>query len=161
MKKAQLELIIICVCVIIIVFSIAGNLKNKAAKKITLPSAAAPAPAASEQAASIPIAPAVTPAKIIKAQQERTKLNWGRDPFALSSDIDKENQKTELQLKGISFGKDKNAFAFINNEIVKKGDKVSDYEIVEVEKDKVLLRKGSRSFYLALPEEEIKMKGAR
>jgi len=161
MKKVQLQLIVIGVCVITIVSSIVGNLKKKAANQTAPPLKAPPAPAVSQQAPPMPVPPVLAGIKIIRAQNERTKLNWGKDPFAVSSDVDKEYQKIQLQLKGISFGKDKSGFAFINNEIVKKGDKIGDYEIAEVEKNRVLLKKGNQSFYLALPEEPIKGKGAK
>ena len=38
-------------------------------------------------------------------------------------------------------------------EKLKKGDMVGNYEVVEIEKGKVMLRKGGQSFYITLPEE--------
>ena len=88
----------------------------------------------------------------IGLQKERENVPWGRDPFSASK-ISREYQRADLELKGISFGADKSGFAFINNEIVKSGDKVGDYEVVAIEKDKILLKRGDMSFYLALPKE--------
>ena len=55
------------------------------------------------------------------------------DPFSPSK-AGLEYQRSDLELKGISVGKDKAGFAFINNEIVKTGDKIGGYEVGEVEK---------------------------
>ncbi|MCX5708713.1 MAG: hypothetical protein NTY14_07100 [Candidatus Omnitrophica bacterium] len=88
----------------------------------------------------------------LETQKKRAEAPWGRDPF--SSDTYKSGQaNSELKLQGISCRKDKVGFAFINNEIVKKGDIIGGYEVGEVLKDKVLLKKGSQSFYLTFPEE--------
>ncbi len=87
----------------------------------------------------------------IAAQKKRAELPWGRDPFL--SEIEKKDQIAELKLQGISFGKDNVGFAFINNMIVKKGDKVGEYEVFEISKDRVLLKKDNQSFYLVFSEE--------
>ncbi|MDO8748272.1 MAG: hypothetical protein Q7J72_04040 [Candidatus Omnitrophota bacterium] len=105
-------------------------------------------PSALQQAAAAITADSST----IGLQKERENIPWGRDPFSASK-ISREYQRADLELKGISFGADKSGFAFINNEIVKSGDKVGDYEVVAIEKDKILLKRGTQSFYLALPKE--------
>jgi hypothetical protein len=90
--------------------------------------------------------------KTLETQKKRAEAPWGRDPF--SSDTYKSGQaSSELKLQGVSYRKDNIGFAFINNEIVKKGDTIGGYEVEEVLKDRVLLRKGSQSFYLTFPEE--------
>jgi len=88
----------------------------------------------------------------IALQRERTKLAWGRDPFFFTRPK-KIYKGTTLLLKGISLGKDKTVFALINDQIVTTGDAVEGYKVLEIQKDKVLLRKGSDSFYLAMPKE--------
>ena len=154
MSKQKNELIATVVLVVIFASLIAGNLKNSSKKKST------PAPAA-ESAKVEPVTKSALPQEPIdtaavkkneESQKERAELAWGRNPFSAIK-ASKEFQKTHLELKGISLGKDKNALAFINNEIVKKGDVVGNYEVVEIEKDKVMLRKGGQSFYITLPEE--------
>jgi hypothetical protein len=88
----------------------------------------------------------------LENQKKRAEAPWGRDPF--SSGTYKSGQaNSELKLQGISYRKDKVGFAFINNEIVKKGDSIGGYEVGEVLKDRVLLKKGTQSFYLTFPEE--------
>jgi hypothetical protein len=90
--------------------------------------------------------------KMLETQKKRAEAPWGRDPF--SSDIYKSGQaSSELKLQGVSYRKDNVGFAFINNEIVKVGDTIGGYEVEEVLKDRVLLKKGAQSFYLTFPEE--------
>lgn len=151
MDKQQKQLIIAGVLIIALIFSVMNSLRKKPKKKASLlpeTPAESSSPGATADSSS---GQAVNNNKL-SVQQERLKLPWGRDPFAEPSE--REYQIGELELKGISFGKDKKGFAFINNEIVRKGDKVGSYEVVEVEKDKVLLKKGNQDFYLAFPIRE-------
>ena len=150
MKKEKKELAVVVVGVIILLIVVAGNLKGKpgkktgsgkkvsgAAQEIT-PSAVAPKPAQINE-------------KDLQAQTERARAPWNRDPFVV--ELDRAASMSELKLQGISYGKDGAGFAFINNEIVKKGGKIGDYEVSEVLKDRVLVKKGSQSFYLTFMEE--------
>ncbi len=151
MTKQVKELIITVSLIVVLVVVIAGNLKKKPAKKSL--------PASKNTAANLVSKPTVTtPASFgpiddrkLRMQRERANLPWGKDPFNISI-TEKDYKKTDLELKGISLGKDRKSSAFINNEIVKVGDKVADYEVVEIQKDRVLLKKGEQSFYLTLPE---------
>lgn len=155
MSKQKNQLIATAALVVIFAALVAGNLKNSSKKK-PVPAAAAESakeePAAKSDQPREPVDTAAANQKIEESQKERAELAWGRNPFSAIK-ASKEFQKTHLELKGISLGQDKNAFAFINNEIVKKGDVVGNYEVVEIEKDKVMLRKGGQSFYITLPGE--------
>lgn len=150
MNKNQTELITTGVAIVFLVLLVAGNLKKKPAKKIVKETAVVSE--SLSPAAPPKVAAAATEEKKLALQKERANLAWGRDPFTVSR-LDKDYQKADLELKGISFGKDKKGFAFINNEIVTVGDNVGDYQIAEIQKDKVLLRKENQSFYLTLPQE--------
>ena len=155
MAKEKFQLVVIAAGIVILLSIIAGNLKKKPAKKQPSDNKpvqeAMPKVSSAAGAVSLPAAGAAGDEEL-SLQKERAKLNWGRDPFAAAK-ISKESRGANLQLKGISFGKDKKGLAFINNEIVKKGDIMGDYEILEVEKHKVLLRKAEQTFYLTLPQE--------
>ena len=152
MKKEHLEFVAITTGVIILIFVVKGNLKSKPPERPG-PKAVSSASATSGEAAVSKPGPAPIDAKMSNARLERTKADWGRDPFAVSTDLDKEYNKIELQLKGISLTKEGAGFAFINNEIVKKGDRIGDYEIMEIEKNQVMVRRRGQSFYLVLPTE--------
>lgn len=155
MSKEKIQIGVIAVGLLILLGIIAGNLKKKPAKGQPPDKKpiyeAAPEAGIAAGAKAAPAAQAAN-SEELSLQKEREKLDWGRDPFAAAK-ISKEFRGSSLQLKGISFGKDKSGLAFINNEIVKKGDIMGDYEVLEVEKHKVLLRKAEQTFYLTLPQE--------
>jgi len=83
----------------------------------------------------------------VKAQQA-----WGRDPFCQTG-LEEVYDNTRLTLRGVSISNDKKAYAFINEQIVTVGDIIADYQVKEIQKNKVLLERGSENFYLGLPEE--------
>ena len=149
MTKEQKQFIVIGVGVIILTVVVLSNL-NKGKKKKSPPDQnltnATPATMAIDKVKYVPV-----DQEGIAAQKKRAELPWGKDPFL--SDIEKGDQIEELKLQGISFGQDNVGFAFINNMIVKKGDKIGEYEVFEIFKDKVLIKKGNQSFYLVFPEE--------
>ena len=157
MSKQQTEIVITAVLIGVLALLVAGSLKGKAKKK---PVAEAPEeaikpaqPQGLTKAAPMPEVRDENAAKKMDTlQKERAQLAWGRNPFSALK-VSQEFQKAHLELKGISVGKDKKALAFINTEIVKQGDTLGAYEVVEIEKDKVLLRKDEQSFYITLPEE--------
>ncbi|MDD5654841.1 MAG: hypothetical protein PHR91_04280, partial [Candidatus Omnitrophica bacterium] len=90
-----------------------------------------------------------------KLQKEYAAKPWGRDPFLRVKTVEAGSRTSSLELKGISIGSDKKGFALINQEIVRVGDKIEGCEVLNIEKNRVLLQKGGQSFYLKLPEEEI------
>ena len=56
-----------------------------------------------------------------------------------------------LSLKGIIYS-DKGAVAIINDEVLRDGDSIGDYTIVQIEKKRVTLKKGNEGFILKLEE---------
>ena len=152
MDKQKKQLIIVGVLVLVLIFSILSSQKKKPVKTDELKVEPSSGIALKPLAASGPVAPVRAEEKKMSAQLERAKNAWGRDPFSAPSD--KEYQLGELQLKGVSFDKIKGGYAFINNEIVKKGDTIGEYEVVEIEKNRVLLKKGNQSFYIVFPGQE-------
>jgi type II secretory pathway component PulC len=149
--KDQKQLAMVGVLLVVMVLVFMNNFKPK--KKKNAPPPAAPAVAVKP--------PAVQPAGQAKAgsgksetgQKERAgALGWGRDPFVPYEE--QETAGTGFTLNGVSIGKGKKGYAFINDEIVKAGDTFMGYEVVEIEKDKVLLRKDGQSFYIVFPQEE-------
>ncbi len=152
MSKEKLEIGVTLVGVVIFAVVVIGNFKPKSSGRKAGDTAAIqqqPGPAL-KAGPDLQLVPAAQ--RELNLQKERSETAWGRDPFSPSKS-GLEYQRSDLELKGISVGKDKAGFAFINNEIVKTGDKIGGYEVGEVEKDRVLLKKGGQSFYLTLPEE--------
>jgi len=74
---------------------------------------------------------------------------WGSDPFV--RDWVMVNELAELNLKAITIGGEK-AYALINDQILEEGDQISGKRIVLIEKDKVVLEQGGRTFNLLLGE---------
>ncbi|HRZ14937.1 MAG TPA: hypothetical protein P5110_05430 [Candidatus Omnitrophota bacterium] len=154
-KKEQTQLMIIGGGVLILALILPGSLKK------SLRGGRPPAPAAVSEPLAVdtaPAAPFFTDAapgseQIIGEQLKRIEMPWSRDPFTVTYDA--RDGLREFQLKGISFGTDKSGFAYINEQIVKKGDLLGDYEVVEIEKNRVLLKRGQQSFYLTFPDDGI------
>lgn len=150
MTKEQKQLAIIAGMLPFLILAIISGMGSKK-KRVTFPG---PGPEYVGAINPPSIAPPSLPTdkNTMEAQKKRSEGAWGRDPFI--SDVYKSGQaNSELKLQGISYRKDDIGFAFINNEIVKKGDSVGGYEVAQILKDRVLLKKGSQSFYLAFPEE--------
>lgn len=75
---------------------------------------------------------------------EETKLEWGLDPFRVAASSDVRVEKTELgvlALTGISWSEDR-PVAILNDTIIHTGDTFNGYQVVEIRKDRVLMKKG-------------------
>jgi len=88
----------------------------------------------------------------IKAQQDKANMEWGMDPFFHTIDKDV-YQGSSLALKGISIGKGRRRYATINDQIVTIGDSLFGYRVEEIDKTRVLLKRGAESYYLVFPEQ--------
>ncbi len=157
MNKKTAEYIITAILVVVFVVLLINNLKPKRRRK-TIP----PKPAAVKVRPKISlsikrrsISEREISSKMLSLQKKRAELDWGRDPFYPVSDREI-HRAVNLVLKGISIGKDKKGYAFINDSIVTVGDVIEGFRVIEITKKKVLLEKGSEKFYLVLPEEELK-----
>jgi len=58
-----------------------------------------------------------------------------------------------LNLRGIIYS-EKDPVAIINGEVVERGDSIGEYLVLEIERKKVILKKGDQEFILKLEEEE-------
>jgi hypothetical protein len=153
MTKEQKQLIIIGFLLIIFLAVLINAIASANKKKLPAP---APAPAVEVPSAE---EPALGSAKGQAIQAEGVSSaakkasadeTWGRDPFGDTTKH--EIAVFEFKLQGITYANG-TGFAFINNDIVKKGDRLGDYTVAEIYKDKVLLKKGEQEQYLRFPEE--------
>ena len=157
MSKTVKEIIISVVLVIILGLVLFNSFKGRGKKKSATPQKLK---ALSDILPSL-VTPVKTPSltvadkEMMKSLEARAQsIEWGRDPFKYTAIEGGRGYHAEaLLLKGVSLGEDKTAFAFINDEIVKVGDIVGGHEVVNIQEDKVLLKRGSQIFYLTLPEE--------
>jgi hypothetical protein len=151
MDKQKVQLAVIALGAVILIIVLVSNLKSSKPKTTVVPSAVNPANTTTAGPAPAAVKPPAADAQAADGQKKRAELTWGRDPFI--SQLDEKEQISELKLQGISFTKERGGFVFINNEIFKKGDKIGDYEVREVFKDKVLLKKGEQDLYLTFPQQ--------
>ena len=149
MDKKKKEIIITLILIIVLVVVISVRLR----KKLLLGKEAKPLVLkAKTSSGSSQVNQVKANKDIIDSQIKRAKLPWGRDPFSFANPK-KIRTGRNLSLKGISLNEKGRGYAFINDEIVTVGDTISGYKVIEVKRDKVLLRKGEDSFYLGMPEE--------
>ncbi len=151
-NKSKIEIVITSIAVIFLIFLIFSQIKKrKKPKEEKVPSAIEKVKIAKHIRGEKKTSPK-SDEELLALQRERANLPWGRDPFFFSN-VKKVFKGSALMLKGISLGKDGKGYVFINNDIYTVGDKVGDYTIMEIERDRILLRKGNNSFYLSMPEE--------
>ncbi len=103
------------------------------------------------------------PEEDLNKQRERLTMEWGRDPFfgawgqegEEQGPVDYSEEETkepsELSLTAISWMAE-NPIALINKQLVSEGEFVLGYEVVEIQRDKVILRKGDKKHVLTLEE---------
>lgn len=84
-------------------------------------------------------------------QQGVADKPWGADPFfhVVSNEV---FEGSSLVLKGVSIGAGRRKYATINNEIVTVGDTVFGYRVEAIDQTKVLLKRGTESYYLVWSE---------
>lgn len=87
--------------------------------------------------------------------------NKKRDPFTplVTSDgrlvnLEQEQGNKNLTLEGIIFDKNGLSYAIVNGEVVKIGDKIGAYQILKIEKNKVVFIKEGEPTEIELKEEE-------
>jgi type II secretory pathway component PulC len=89
----------------------------------------------------------------INALQAPIKEKWGRDPFIRHEEkiirrgVQVEELPIDLKVEGIIADREK-SLAIINGGFYRKNDKVNGFLIVDIARDKVLLEKNGKKFYL-------------
>ena len=61
---------------------------------------------------------------------------------------------SDMLLEGIIVGPEGSNLAIVNNMVVKPNDRIGSFIVEKIEKDKVFLRNGDKSFVLKLKKEE-------
>lgn len=84
-----------------------------------------------------------------------------RDPFIplVTSDgrllkLDKEETSSGPLLEGIIYDEHGLSYAIVNGEVVHVGDKVGDYQVLKIEKNKIIFIKGGQTTEIELKKEE-------
>lgn len=83
-----------------------------------------------------------------------------RNPFIplVTSDgrllkLDREEARGDLSIEGIIYDKDGRSFAIVNGSVVGIGDTVGDYQVLKIEKDRVILIKEGQTFEVGMNKE--------
>ncbi|MFA5100699.1 MAG: hypothetical protein WC547_07450 [Candidatus Omnitrophota bacterium] len=149
MKKEHMQLTVIGVGLPVLAFFLVTNLKP--VMKRPAVSGVPAVVSADAGMAALPVNVRVS-GKVAALQAKRWEAEWGRDPFLPVSD--RTGTLSELKLKGISFSPDKKGYAFINDQIVSAGDTLGGYEVSRIEKDRVMLMRGTQTFFLTFYEDK-------
>ncbi|PIV64135.1 MAG: hypothetical protein COS11_03760 [bacterium (Candidatus Ratteibacteria) CG01_land_8_20_14_3_00_40_19] len=91
--------------------------------------------------------------EVWEMQLARWNQNWKRDPFLLSAEKEEEKKSIlrefSFSLSGIVW-KEKKLLALIDDYIVKTGDIIDGYMVLEITENKVVLEKDGKEYQLFL-----------
>lgn len=87
------------------------------------------------------------PMGTLKIEEDTEK--WGEDPFV--RDFSYAAEMKSLVVSAITISKNE-AYAVINNQVVRVGDIIDGKKIVAIEKDRVIVEKGGKRFTIFLGE---------
>jgi hypothetical protein len=68
--------------------------------------------------------------------------------------LEREEGAAELLLEGIIYDKYGLSYAIVNGEVVRIGDKISDYQVLKIEENKVIFIKGGQPMEIELEKGE-------
>jgi hypothetical protein len=126
-KDKQLKIILGVVVLVFIVMVLAAILKPRHKEP------AAPAKAAAQTA--------VPRAEASRQRKVSSFSDWGRDPFTMGPRA--VELSGDLVLSGIIWDA-KKPYCIINERVVKVGDEISGYKVVDIKKDSVSVRAGEQ-----------------
>lgn len=126
-KDKQLKIILGVVVLVFIVMVLAAILRPRHRE------AAAPAKVAAQAAVPRPEAP--------RQRKTSSFSDWGRDPFTMGTSA--VELSGDLVLSGIIWDA-KKPYCIINERVVKAGDEISGYKVVDIKKDSVSVRAGDQ-----------------
>ena len=68
--------------------------------------------------------------------------------------LDKEKNKGELALEGIIYDESGSSYALINSQVLSKGDSIEGYQVLRIERERVLLAKEGEIKEISITKEE-------
>ena len=86
----------------------------------------------------------------LETQESKWNKDWGRDPFLAGRAIAVKGL-TGFVLSGIIWD-EKQPLVIINSRVLKAGDMIEDFLVVEIKQDSVILSKGGQNFEVQLFE---------
>lgn len=152
-KKTKIEIAITSVMVIALVIILGNSIKTiLRAKRTVKPPPIAPV--ALMEIARRDISISARSEQIEKAYREaetrraEKDIPWGRDPFDMKISLPESDWGVAgIKLEGIMWD-EKEPYAIINGEVVKKGDKLGKNTVIQIEKDAVIISDGTKGYRL-------------
>ena len=126
-KNKQAKIILGIVVLVFIVMVLAAILKPRHKQ------AAAPAKAA--------VQTTVQRAEVSRQRKVSSFRDWGRDPFTMGTSA--AELSGDLVLSGIVWDA-KKPYCIINEKVIKVGDEISGYKVMDIKKDSVSVRAGDQ-----------------
>ncbi len=142
-KKFQQQLLIVAglaTTLILVSIKAVADVKKIKQKRMTAHPAAAAVPVSPEAAQGSPAAtrPVIAPEELYdKLEKETESMELERDPFFPFSQIKPQG----LDLRGI-FWDEREPRVIIDGQLLRKGEKVGKYTVIEIRKDRVILDDG-------------------
>lgn len=149
-KKKRGQIILLLVLVGLLVF-VALNTFVFGKKKAKPTPASASNPVAAVVENTVNSAEGMSPV-VLEEDLEAINDSWGASPFSLKDDLQEDElieTEEDLNLQALIYGPKGESYAMINEKIVKKGDRIADKTVTEINEAEVLLRDGEgQSFVL-------------
>lgn len=143
--KDKKVVILVMLLVLAVLSLLHGMNASKKEKRLSQPPAAAEE--LSDQKNILPASKSVE----IERRAARTQFtSWKRNPFVPTGI--QGGSSVNLELGGIMWSGE-NPTAIVGDAIVKKGDKLGMYEVIEIKQDRVILSDGTKDVVLRLKEE--------
>ena len=168
MTKATKELVITLCLLPVLALVVWNALKQtrETSEGTPEPAAATPEESGGEELTGENVKPVLNsvPEEALNRQRERLTMEWGRDPFfgvwgqegndeqKPEDYVDEGTQEiSEVYLTAISWMPE-NPIALINKQAVFQGEFILGYEVVEIQRDKVILRKDNKKHVITIEE---------
>jgi len=84
-------------------------------------------------------------------EQQAKLIDLKRDPFTAVPIVIEKNMQSGVNLTGILWDKDK-PLAIIDGNVVKKGNRVGDKQVVDIKRDRIILSDGGELFEVKLKQ---------
>jgi hypothetical protein len=155
LKKSMIEAMVTGISAVVLVVLLVAKPggKNKAARATT-PKGTAPSPELLARIETLKAKATNVDPKVKEKQVERASLPWGRDPFfpGQGREVTPQGEKPSLRCKGISYVEGE-AVALIDYTVVREGEYIEGYVVERIAEDRVVVRKGDRTYVLRVGEE--------
>lgn len=154
-KKSKIEIVITSIMAAVLIIILCNSIETVLRAKTPFKSPSL-TPVAFKEIAKRDISISDKSEQVEKAHKETEARRvgegaaWDRDPFAIETSLrESEWSISDLTLEGVMWD-EKEPYAVINGEVVKKGDKLGKTTVVQIQKDSVIVSDGTKKSILRL-----------